>query len=149
MRTGGWIALCAIACGSENKVGDDLDPPRHTQTSETTPTGNETTPDPDTATATDTPTEETGTATDAATDGTTTAIDPPTTPTDIPEEDICEKAAALTITLDPFQTPSDGRVYYCHSGSGNSYNYIETDISSCLPHLNHDYDIFPTTGCDS
>ena len=35
------------------------------------------------------------------------------------------------------------------AGSGNNYTRIDTDISSCLPHLNHRNDVFPTTGCDT
>jgi hypothetical protein len=58
-------------------------------------------------------------------------------------------AASLAGYLDPWQTPLDGRVYYCHSSSGSNWNFVESDISSCLPHINHNYDVFPTTGCDT
>jgi hypothetical protein len=64
-------------------------------------------------------------------------------------EEICELAANLTGYLDRFQTAGDGRVLYCHSGSGDGYNLVDSDIDSCSAHLDHRYDVFPSTGCDS
>ncbi|MCA9493359.1 MAG: hypothetical protein KC621_25685, partial [Myxococcales bacterium] len=64
------------------------------------------------------------------------------------DQELCERAAGLAGYLDQWQTAGDGRVYYCHSSSGN-YTFVESDISSCLPHLNHNFDVFPSTGCDT
>lgn len=67
-----------------------------------------------------------------------------------PEDpDFCEKAASIAGFLDSYQVPGDGRVIYCHSGTGRHYTIIDTDISSCLPHLDHVADVFPSTLCDS
>jgi hypothetical protein len=142
MRYAAALCLFVVACGSENKVDNDLDPGQtqqpgdETTTSPEDPGGDPQDPggDPEDPDTDEPDTDEPG----------TDEPDP-----DLTEDQICEKAAALTITLDPYQTPDDGRVVYCHSGSGGGYNYIESDISSCLPHLNHDYDVFPTTGCDN
>jgi hypothetical protein len=86
--------------------------------------------------------------TDGDTDGDTDAD--ADTDTDVPEipDDACEQAVELDGYLDQFEVPGDGRVFYCHSGSGN-YVQIESNISSCLPHLNHSHDVFPTTLCGS
>lgn len=144
----GGAVLLLWGCGNENKLEDEPDPggwPGGSDPGKTTTPVDTTGAGPVGDTATDPlldpPTDDTGPTTDPLWTGSV-----PTNPT---EDEICELAAALALTLDPYQTPGDGRVVYCHSGSGSSYNYIETDISSCLPHLNHDHDVFPTTGCDS
>ena len=62
---------------------------------------------------------------------------------------LCDFASLVTGFLDQFQTPYDGKVIFCHSSSGNSYTQIDTNNSSCLTHINHAYDIFPTTLCDT
>jgi hypothetical protein len=149
MRYAAALCLLLVACGSENKVGQEVDP------GQTQEPGDLTTTTPDNPTGGDDPQDpgddpETPDTDDPDTDEPDTD-EPGTLEPDpnLTEEEICEKAAALTITLDPYQVPEDGRVVYCHSGSGNGYNYIESDISSCLPHLNHDFDVFPTTGCDN
>jgi hypothetical protein len=67
---------------------------------------------------------------------------------DVPD-DTCERAANISGYLDRFQVAGDGRVLYCHSSSGRGFVVIASDISSCLPHLDHRYDIFPTSLCDS
>jgi hypothetical protein len=75
---------------------------------------------------------------------------------DVPEEDsgddmdaICDLAQNITSYLDDYQTPGDGRVLYCHSGSGHSYNLVDSDVDACSAHLDHDWDVFPSTGCDT
>jgi hypothetical protein len=141
-----WVLIATAACGSENKVEEDLDPNLTTQDDNNTTPGD----DDDTAPGDDSPpdTDTTpGGGDDDDDNGSETGT--PGTDTDLTEEEICEAAAALTITLDPYQTPDDGKVIYCHSSSGGSYNYIDSNISSCLPHLNHNYDVFPTSGCDT
>ena len=66
------------------------------------------------------------------------------------EEDVCSGVNPLDLSLDIMQVPGDGRVLYCHGGGGGGHwTLVESDISSCLPHLQHEGDVFPTTGCDS
>lgn len=64
-------------------------------------------------------------------------------------DDACVIAAEIDGYLDGFQTEGDGRVLYCHSGSAKSYVFVDSDIDSCLAHLDHRGDVFPTTLCDS
>jgi len=61
----------------------------------------------------------------------------------------CEEAKRTTGYLDGFQRPGDGKVVFCHRQGGPNYVIINTDIDACLPHLDHDQDVFPTSGCDS
>lgn len=63
-------------------------------------------------------------------------------------DDWCVLASEIDGFLDPYQVPYDGRVFYCHSGSGNLV-LLETDIDACFAHLDHALDVFPTTLCDS
>ena len=65
------------------------------------------------------------------------------------DDDVCDQALALDDYLDTFQESGDGKVVYCHRGGGENWTLVESDISACLPHLNHRGDVFPTTGCDS
>ena len=76
--------------------------------------------------------------------------DTDTAPTDtgLTGEEICERAARVFGYLDRFQTPGDGRVFFCHF-TGSGWHYLETDISACLSHAQQHSDTFPTTGCDS
>jgi hypothetical protein len=146
-----YAALClfVVACGSENKVDNDLDPGRTQEPADETtsvPTDGQ---DGDPQDPGDVPEDPDTDEPDTDDPGTGDPGTPDEPDPNLTEDEICEKAAALTITLDPYQTPEDGRVVYCHSGSGGGYNYIESDISSCLPHLNHEYDVFPTSGCDN
>jgi len=87
--------------------------------------------------------------TDTDTDtGTGTGI--PSGDTGLTDDQICINASQIAGYLDQFQTAYDKKVLYCHSGSGGNWTFVDSDISSCVPHLmNHSYDIFPTTGCDS
>ncbi|MFN7145426.1 MAG: hypothetical protein ACK4YP_16755 [Myxococcota bacterium] len=64
-------------------------------------------------------------------------------------EDTCAIAENLTGHLDRYQTPGDGRVLYCHGTGSGRFVLVESDISSCFPHLDHRHDVFPSTGCDS
>jgi hypothetical protein len=64
-------------------------------------------------------------------------------------DDACVLASEIDGYLDAFQTAGDGRVLYCHSGSGKSFVFVDSDIDSCLAHLDHRGDVFPTTLCDS
>jgi hypothetical protein len=66
-----------------------------------------------------------------------------------PKEDDCLLAETIFGWLDQFQVPNDGKVYFCHSGTGGSYTIVNSDISSCQAHTSHPYDKFPTTICDS
>lgn len=136
--------LLLAGCGSEGEVKND---PGRDGLNGGQNTGSETTP----------PTEDTdgggGTGATGDDDDETAPgdDDDDVTPGDtgLTGDEICELAAALVIELDPYQTPDDGRVVYCHAGGGSNLHYIETDISACIPHLNHPGDVFPTTGCDS
>ena len=69
--------------------------------------------------------------------------------TDTATWDECDWAQAVAGWLDGLQTPYDGRVLYCHSSSGTNFVFVDSDINSCLTHVGHAYDIFPTTLCDS
>jgi len=52
--------------------------------------------------------------------------------------------------LDLLQTPGDGRVSFCHSEDGSLFDFINTSTEECEPHNTlHEFDRFPTTGCDS
>lgn len=63
--------------------------------------------------------------------------------------DACEEALNFAEALDRYQVEGDGRVLYCHSSSGHNLVLVDSSIDSCLTHLDHRYDIFPTTLCDS
>jgi hypothetical protein len=111
-------------------TGDgDTDPTNDTDSGDGT-VGDDTDPTDDTDPGTDT---DTGTDTD---------------PPDIPTDDDCDIAVDLDGWLDQFQVAGDGRVYYCHAGSGN-YTMVESNIDSCIKHLDHEWDVFPSTLCDS
>jgi hypothetical protein len=173
-----FIVLCAILCGcSEYKLssiaprqtgsgdmagdGGDLDVdvvlwngenprvPSARQPTDGTPTGDGDGGDGDTGEHLD---GDTGGSsggdggTDLGDTGTSSTGDSGTG--EIPD-DVCELAAATSGYLDAFETPGDGRVLYCHSGSGKSYVFVDSDIDSCLAHLDHRGDVFPTTLCDS
>jgi hypothetical protein len=146
MRDSFWlvVGLVGIGCSSDNELATGLDPDRLPVTNEETGDSDDTDP-PDTETPdTDVPPVSTG---DTGPGGDTD--DPGAPDTGLTDDELCEQAAALSSVLDPYQTAGDGRVTYCHSGGGSNWNRIESDISSCLPHLNHAGDVFPTTGCDS
>lgn len=85
---------------------------------------------------------------DADADADTDADTDVDTDTGFPE-DLCDKASRTTGYLDHFQTSGDGKVLFCHREGGPNYVEIDTDVSACLSHLDHDLDVFPTTGCDS
>lgn len=68
---------------------------------------------------------------------------------DIPTADDCTRAVELDGWLDQFQVQGDDRVLFCHSGSGGHYSMVEANIDSCLKHLRHPGDVFPTLLCDS
>lgn len=88
-----------------------------------------------------------GTPGDGTPGDTDLPVEPPTVTT--PTDADCVVASNIADHLDPFQVPGDGRVRYCHRTSPGNWVMIETDISSCVPHIHHDLDIFPTTICDS
>ncbi len=155
-------ALATLGCGSESGFKQDSNaaPPTET-TDDTTGNGGSTEdggagdPQDDTAVV---PGGDADADVDADSDADSDVdvdtdadpSEPPAQPdTGLTDDEICESADALAGYLDPWQTAGDGRVYYCHSSSGSNWVFIESDISSCLPHLNHGFDIFPTTGCDS
>ncbi|MDG1482510.1 MAG: hypothetical protein P8R54_23165, partial [Myxococcota bacterium] len=69
-------------------------------------------------------------------------------PGEVTEAD-CKKAVGTGDWLDQFQTKGDGKVVFCHSGSGTNYSVINTSTSACLSHADHTYDVYPTTICDS
>lgn len=154
MRTPARLAICLVlaACQSEQKIGVD---PSEGMPAASTDAGDGSLGDvTDVDTTADTPTNPTTpttgdtaappTGTTAETTGTSPPID-----TGLTGPEICETAANLVGYLDGYQTAGDGKVLFCHSQNGNKWVYIESDISACLPHLGHAYDIFPTTGCDS
>jgi hypothetical protein len=64
-------------------------------------------------------------------------------------DDLCSLAARTAGYLDAFQVPGDGQVLFCHRESGPHFVEINTNISACIPHLDHTHDVFPTTLCDS
>jgi hypothetical protein len=168
-----WLAaipMVALACNTETKLENRVDrgdgdtgtattsttPPGPGETSDTGWTWTVTDPTDPTDPTTGTGTGTTGTGTGTTGTGTTgtgtgTTGTPPTDSGLTPpsDQDLCNDAATLVGYLDQFQTPGDDRVLYCHSGAGGSWNFVESNISSCLPHLNHNFDVFPTTGCDS
>ena len=49
--------------------------------------------------------------------------------------DTCDFADHIDGYLDQFQTPGDGKVWFCHSLNGNSFNLIETSNAACIPHI--------------
>ena len=108
---------------------------------------------PDTG-APDTGTPDTGTPDTGTPDTAPDRPDIDIPDTDFPEkpgdeDDLCSKAARTAGYLDKFQTAGDGKVLYCHRGGGPHYVLVDSDISSCLPHLDHENDVFPSTLCDS
>lgn len=170
-----FAAIVLCACSSENTLKDEPDaglgtttegvgPGQTTSTTDTPSTpGTDTPPTPDTADTgwdwtpdtgtpgtgtgtggTGTGTGEPGTGTGTGEPGTGSTID-----TGLTDEQICTYAASLAGYLDRYQTAGDGHVLYCHSSGGSNWTFVDSNISSCLPHLNHAYDVFPTTGCDS
>lgn len=64
-------------------------------------------------------------------------------------EGVCVVTENLTQWLDTFQVTGDARVLYCHGTGGGQFVLVESDISACFPHLDHRWDVFPSTGCDS
>ena len=144
------LLLAAIAaCNSDSKLHDDpaggAGPGQTGTGGPTTPSG--TTPDTTSPTTGDDPPPG-DTAPPTTPDGTDPGAPQPGD-SGFDEDAFCQEAATLAGYLDPYQSADDGRVLFCHSGSGSHYNLIETDISSCLPHLSHASDVFPTSGCDT
>ena len=136
------LSLLLAAC-SEYDLGvpkDGKGPVDGTGTTGPTPTTSDTTDTDDGATCTDTVTDGDADAdADADTDTDTGGY-----------EDACEDAGSRTAGyLDAYQTAGDGKVVFCHQVGGPNWVEIDTDISACLPHLDHELDVFPTTGCDS
>ncbi|MEZ4241082.1 MAG: hypothetical protein R3F59_33960 [Myxococcota bacterium] len=138
------VLTLLVACASDSKVQDNIDPDG-VQGGDATATATGTTPTGDETDTTPGDDDDDDNVTDTATTGTGTSVLPP----DATGDEICTAAAALASVLDPYQIPDDGRVFFCHGGGGTNLHYIETDISSCLPHIDHPSDVFPTTGCDS
>jgi hypothetical protein len=138
-----WLVLAG--CGNENKLDDDLDPGATTADTDTdTTTG----PAPDTDADTDSD-SDTDTDTDADSDGPPTGGTDTGTWTDTGSWGACEWAAHVAGYLDQFQTPGDGLVWYCHNDGGPDTVFQESNVDSCLTHIAHSGDIFPTTICDS
>jgi len=63
--------------------------------------------------------------------------------------DLCDWALHVAGFLDAYNTPGDGKVIYCHQSGGPNYVMQDTSVSSCLTHIAHAGDVFPTTICDS
>ena len=161
MRLATLVLVLCWACNSDSKLQQGLHPPDVTNTTATTPGGGN--PSESTTGEGSTPSGNTGDDDDNGTGtgggggdggggdggGGDTASTATTSDTGLTDDEFCQKAATLSGFLDGFQTPDDGKVVFCHSGSGSHYSKNDTDISACLPHLNHTNDVFPTTGCDS
>jgi hypothetical protein len=136
--------------GNSGGEGDDVTP--DTEGSDGVP-GEETGGETGDETGSETGGQQGGPTPDAPdlgwTPGGETAGDAPPDTAGEPDEDACTKAERVDGYLDHFQTPGDSRVYYCHRGGGPHYVMLETDISACLPHIDHENDVFPSTLCDS
>jgi hypothetical protein len=67
------------------------------------------------------------------------------------DEDVfCAAAADDPTILDDFETPGDDHVLYCHNASCNGYVLVDSNIDSCLTHLDHSCDVFSREyGCGS
>ena len=153
-----WMIVWLLAGCSDYGFGKD--PNRHDPTDTDVDTDHADTGEsrPDTADTFDSAIDETGdTDTDADSDSDTDADTDADSDSDtdidtgslyIPQ-DACEYAVQIDGYLDQFETAGDGRVLYCHSGSGHNYNLVESSVDSCIPHLAHIFDIFPTTLCGS
>jgi len=63
--------------------------------------------------------------------------------------DLCDWALHVAGFLDAYNTPGDGKVIYCHQSGGPNYVMQDTSVSSCLTHIAHAGDVFPTSICDS
>ena len=51
--------------------------------------------------------------------------------------------------LDAFQTPGNGLVLFCHwDPATNAYLTLNVATATCLTHIGHSLDLFPTTLCD-
>jgi hypothetical protein len=136
----------ATDSGNDSGSGEDEVPDTGAPDTGTPDTGTPDTAPPDTGTP------DTGPPDTATPDTGRPDIDLPDT--DFPDQpgeddDLCSKAARTAGYLDSFQTPGDGKVLYCHRGGGPHYVLVDTDISACLPHLDHVNDVFPSTLCDS
>lgn len=61
----------------------------------------------------------------------------------------CDIAILWAPFLDSFNVPGDGMVFYCHNSGGPNYVLHHSSTNSCLTHISHYNDIFPSTLCDS
>lgn len=124
------------------------DPARATATpSGTTSTG---TTSASTSTSTGSPQSTTFTAPTAGTPAGTTTGTPTGTPagsTTTNPATVCINAAAIPGFLDAIQVPGSGLVIYCHNSPGGLVMQNDPTLT-CLTHISHAGDIFPTTLCD-
>jgi len=131
------LALFLAACEDTDRASDSAWQSTiwvSTGTGSTTTTGSGTTP------STGSSGQSTSSASTVST-GTTTAST--STTTTVP---VCTQAAATPGFLDQFQVPNDGMVSYCHDSAGQ-LTYVQTSVGTCMTHVGHVADIYPTTIC--
>jgi hypothetical protein len=62
-------------------------------------------------------------------------------------DNYCRKALRNGSLLDQEQVEGSHKITFCHSMSDGHWAVVSTDYSSCSAHLDHAYDVFPSTGC--
>ena len=67
---------------------------------------------------------------------------------DFDEDVYCEAAAADPTILDELEVLGDDHVQYCHSSGCSNWVFVDSNVDSCLPHLDHRCDVFSRAyGC--
>lgn len=117
----------------------------------TTPTTGTGTGGTSTSTGTSTGgTTGTGTTSSGTGTGTGTGTLPPHTGLwDTGVWDLCDWADQIAGFLDGYNLAGDNKVVYCHATGGGNFNMVDSSVNSCLTHISHVDDIFPSTLCDS
>lgn len=73
---------------------------------------------------------------------------PPTGPPySYPAWDTCDWAFHVALFLDHLADPATDTMRFCHSASCNNYTEVVGDVGTCLTHIGHSCDIFPSWGC--
>lgn len=146
------LLLALVACGGTK---DSATP----ATGSGVPTETPTTGTPTGTTSSGT-TSDTGTTTPSGTTTTPTCV-PPTTPpaftpptgggitADTAGWNVCDYATHIAGYLDPYRAaaPPGCRVW-CHPGPGGGLVLMYGDRQTCVSHIPHNTDIFPTPICD-
>jgi hypothetical protein len=61
---------------------------------------------------------------------------------DFDEEVFCTAAMKDPTLLDDLETWGDDHVMFCHSSGCSNFTFVDSNIDSCLPHLDHECDVF-------